>query len=139
MALLQAIASVAGRVALCTIFLMSAVGNKIPKFSGTAEVMEKVGVPMPNVMLVGAIVFLVVGSLSVMVGFKARWGALLLMIFLALATYFFHAFWAVPEEQVQSQMIQFMKNLGLFGAFLFIVGNGAGAGSVDALLAKQPA
>ena len=28
-------------------------------------------------------------------------------------------------------MIHFMKNLGLFGAMLFIIANGSGAGSLD--------
>ncbi len=41
----RGVLSVLGRVLLCTIFFMSAVGNKIPDFNGTANVMESVGVP----------------------------------------------------------------------------------------------
>lgn len=126
----QAIVSVLGRLSLITIFLMSAVGNKIPNYSGVAGVMEKVGVPVPQVSLALAVVFLVVGSVTVLVGYYARLGAVLLAVFLVLATYYFHAFWAAPEAEQQAQMIQFMKNLGLFGAMLFIVANGPGAGSL---------
>lgn len=62
--------TVVGRVLLCTIFFMAAVGNKIPHFSDVAKVMESVGVPAPQFLLAGAIVFLLVGSLSVIVGYK---------------------------------------------------------------------
>jgi len=48
--------AVVGRVLLCTIFFMAAVGNKIPHFSDVAKVMESVGVPAPQFLLVGAIV-----------------------------------------------------------------------------------
>ena len=62
---MQSISSVAGRIMIATIFLMSAVGNKIPNFNGVANYMASEGVPMPQLMLVGGIVFLVFGSLSV--------------------------------------------------------------------------
>ncbi len=53
---LQRFVSVVGRVLLCSIFLMSAVGNKIPNFRAVAGAMAKEGVPTPHVMLAGAIV-----------------------------------------------------------------------------------
>ena len=129
---MQAISSLAGRVMIATIFLLSAVGNKIPKFNDVAGYMSSEGVPFPQVMLAGAIVFLVVGSLSVIVGYKARVGATLLLVFLILATYFFHDFWTFEDAQArQEQMIQFMKNLSLMGTMLFLIANGAGTLSVD--------
>ena len=75
---MRAFLSLVGRISICTIFLMSAAGNKIPNFSAVAVIMEEKGVPMPQLMLVGAIVFLIAGSVSVMVGCYARLGALLL-------------------------------------------------------------
>ncbi|HWB10223.1 MAG TPA: DoxX family protein [Pirellulales bacterium] len=128
--------TVLGRILLSTIFLLSAVGNKIPHFNDVAKVMGSVGIPAPELMLVGAIVFLLVGSLSVILGFKARFGALLLTVFLVLATYYFHAFWKLEGQAQQDQMIQFMKNLSMMGAMLFIVANGSGPMSVDCLLHK---
>jgi putative oxidoreductase len=133
----QVALTVGGRVLLATIFLMSAVGNKIPNFGAVAKVMESVGVPAPQLLLVGAIVFLIVGSLSVMVGYQARVGAGLLLVFLVLATYYFHAFWKLEGQAQQEQMIQFMKNLSMVGAMLFIVANGAGPGSVDTWLSSR--
>ena len=128
---IQGIASVLGRVMIATIFFMSAIGNKIPKFNDVATAMASVGVPQPQIMLAGAIVFLVAGSLSIILGFKARFGAGLLFIFLGLATYYFHNFWKSEGPDQQDKMIQFMKNLSMMGTMVFIMANGSGAMSLD--------
>jgi putative oxidoreductase len=129
--------TVLGRLLLCTIFFMAAVGNKIPHFSDVAKVMESAGVPAPQLLLVGAIVFLLVGSLSVIVGYHARIGAALLLTFLVLASYYFHPFWKLEGQAQQEQMIHFMKNLSMMGAMLFVMANGSGPMSVDSLLHKR--
>src|SRR5713226_6990536 len=54
--------TVLGRLLLCTIFLLAAVGDGIPHFSDVARIMESVGVPAPSFLVAGAIVFLLVGS-----------------------------------------------------------------------------
>ena len=86
---------------------------------------------MASFMLFGAIVFLLVGSLSVIAGLAARIGALLLFIFLALATYYFHDFWTFEGAEQQKEMIQFLKNLALMGAMAMIMANGPGPWSFD--------
>ncbi len=117
---------------LSAIFLLAAVGNKIPNFNQVAGVMSDVGIPAPKLMLVGAIVFLIAGSFSIILGYKSRIGATLLLIFLILATYYFHHFWNISDpKQQQEQMIEFLKNLGLMGAMLLIIANGTGPLSLD--------
>lgn len=134
---MHTIVNIIGRVFLVLIFLMSALGNKIPNFSGTVQYMASEGVPAPALLLVGAILFLVAGGLSILVGFKARIGATLLLIFLALANYWFHDFWTFEDAQAQQmQMISFMKNLALMGAMLMIIAGGSGAGSLDRRISK---
>jgi len=135
--LFQGLLSLTGRVLLCTIFFMAAGGNKVPNFNKVVSDMKDHHIPLPEVMLVGAIVFLLVGSASVIFGYKARFGAALLAIFLVLASYYYHNFWALEGELKEMQMIQFMKNLSMFGAMLFIIANGPGAWSLDACLAKK--
>ena len=136
--LFQCGVSLLGRIMLSLIFLMSAVGNKIPQFNQVAEYMSSEGVPAAKLMLAGAIAFLLLGSLSIILGFKARIGATLLLIFLLLATYFFHDFWTYEDAQAkQQQMIQFMKNMALMGAMLMILANGAGVCSLDKKLAPK--
>lgn len=123
--------TVLGRFLISMIFLMSAVGNKIPNFATTAEHMAAEGIPMAPFMLIGAIFFLIAGSLSVMLGFRVRIGANLLLVFLILATFFFHDFWTMEGLEAQLQMVQFMKNLSMMGAMLFLIANGAGPMSLD--------
>lgn len=138
---MQAALSILGRIMLCTIFVLSVVGNKIPNFSGVIDYMKANNLTwMPELLLGGAIVFLLVGSLLVALGYQARIGAVLLLVFLALATYFFHDFWDPRHgKMAELQTIQFMKNLGLAGAMLFIIANGSGAGSLDGRhKAKEP-
>lgn len=128
--------SLAGRIMIAAIFFMSAVGNKILNFNGVAGYMASEGVPLPNLMLVGGIAFLIIGSLSIITGYRTQYGAGLLLVFLVLATYFFHDFWTFDGEQRQQQMIQFMKNLSLMGTMVFLMANGSGLLSVDKRAAK---
>ena len=136
MGFIQGLLALLGRFMIATIFVMSAAGNKIPKFNEVVKVMDAVGIPQPQIMLIGAIAFLLIGGLSVALGYKARFGALLLLAFLAAATYYFHAFWKIDvkaePEQFKDQMIAFMKNLSLAGTMVFLIANGAGPGSLDA-------
>ncbi|OJW12345.1 MAG: DoxX family protein [Planctomycetales bacterium 71-10] len=131
-ATVQGLISVLGRVALSAIFLLSAVGNKIPNFGAISDLLGSKGMPAPKFMLAGAIAFLIAGSLSVIAGYKTRWGALLLFLFLLPTTYLFHDFWNLTGEAAHDQQIQFMKNLSMAGAFLFLLANGGGAWSLDA-------
>lgn len=133
------ILNLVGRFFLIVIFLMSALGNKIPNFGSTAEYMAAEGVPAPMFLLAGAIVFLIAGSLSILIGYKARIGAILLFVFLVMATYWFHDFWTFEEPaQVQQQTIAFMKNLALMGAMLMIIARGPGNPSLDTKVSKLP-
>jgi len=87
--------------------------------------------PNPEIMYLGAVPFLLVGAVGVLLGYRARFGAFLLIVFLVLVTWYFHAFWKRPEAEQQTEIIPFLHNLGLFGAFLMILSNGAGPGSLD--------
>lgn len=127
---MKAVVSIAGRFLIAVIFIMSAIGNKIPQFQNVVEYMRSEGVPVPAVMLVGSIAFLLVGGLSVVTGYKIEIGGALLLAFLVLATYYFHDFWNFEGEQAQQQMIQFLKNVSLMGTMMFLIANGGGAGSL---------
>ena len=122
-----------GRTMIATIFLMSAFGNKIPKFNDVVAYMTAEGVPQPKILLAGAIAFLILGGISVVLGYRARVGAFLLLVFLAAATYYFHDFWKLEPDDpdFKNQMIQFMKNLSLMGTMLFLMANGPGPWSLD--------
>lgn len=130
--------SLIGRSALVAIFLLSAIANKIPKFPDVVRYMASKGMPIPELMLVGAIVFLIAGSVSLIIGYKARLGAFLLLVFLGLASYFFHDFWRITDPQgQQAEMIQFLKNLSMMGAMLLVMANGVGPWSVDSWTSRS--
>ena len=137
MGVIQGLLTLLGRIMIAAIFLSSAVGNKIPKFNDVAGAMAAQGVPQPKILLAGAIAFLILGALSLVLGYRARLGAFLLLVFLGAATYYFHDFWKAPAEQTQAEMIQFMKNLALMGTMVFVMANGAGPWSLDASAAAK--
>jgi len=74
--------SLLARLMIAAIFLLSAVAGKILNFNGTVEKMAAEGVPSPSILLGGAIAFLILGSLSIVLGFMGRVGAFLLLVFL---------------------------------------------------------
>ena len=118
-------APLVGRALLSSIFILSGWG-KITGFSGTAAYMASKGMPMPDVLLVPTIIIELGGGLMLLLGWKARWAALAIFLFVIPTTLIFHAFWAVDAAQVQNQMINFMKNLAIMGGMLYVVAYGSG-------------
>lgn len=73
-----------------------------------------------------------VGGLSIVLGYRARIGAWLLVVALALNAWLMHNFWDLTETQSHAiQQIMFMKNLSLIGGALMIAYFGAGPVSLD--------
>lgn len=122
---------VVGRVMLATIFLMSGL-MKIGNFVGTSGYMAKMGVPMSDVALIITIIVEVGGAAMIIVGWKARWGAAALFLWMIPVSLMFHAFWAVPQDQMQAQMANFLKNVSMMGAMLLIMAFGSGPKSLKA-------
>jgi putative oxidoreductase len=119
-----------GRVLLVLIFIIAGFG-KITGFDGTVGYMQAYNMPMPQVLAVLAIIIELGGGIMVAVGWKARWGAAALFIFVLVASFIFHAFWAVPADQMQMQRIMFLKNLSMMGGLLYVIVYGSGPASVD--------
>ena len=72
------------------------------------------------------------GSLALISGFGTRLAALVLALFTLAASYFFHAFWAVPADQQYVTQLLFIKNIAVVGGLLTLAAWGAGAWSLDA-------
>lgn len=109
------------RVFLCAIFIKSGI-DKIIDPASTRQFMESKGVP--GLLIFPTIIVLLVGGLSVLLGYKSRLGALLLIGFLIPATLIFH--FDFPAQEVQ-----FFKNIGLIGGLLMVAAFGAGSVSLD--------
>jgi putative oxidoreductase len=74
----------------------------------------------------GGTLFKLVGGLSVLFGYRTRFGAILLILFLIPATALFHAFWMMGPPEAATQQIMFLKNLGILGGLFYVLvfGNG---------------
>jgi putative oxidoreductase len=119
------------RILIAGIFLMAGIG-KVMDPGGTQAYMIAHGMPLTLFFLLCAIAFELGGGLSVLLGFKARWGAVALVIFLIPTTLIFHT--AFSERM---QVIQFMKNSAIIGGLLMLASYGPGGLSIDALLARK--
>lgn len=119
----------AGRILYSLIFLMSIMTH----FSGSAlDYAASKGVPVPNLLVPFSGIIAFFGGLSILLGFKAKRGAWLIVVFLIAVTFMMHAFWKETDEmQMQIQMANFMKNISMLGAALFITYFGPGPLSID--------
>lgn len=125
-----------GRVLFAAIFVLSAASHfseQVIAFAAAA------GVPLPGLTVPLAGFMALIGGLSVMFGFHARFGAALIALFLLPVTLMMHPFWSIADPlAAQLEMAMFMKNMALFGAALLLVYFGAGPLSVDARRRSPP-
>ena len=115
----------AGRLLLAYLFIVAGYG-KVVGFAGTAKYMASKGMPMVEVLLVATIVIELIGGLMLAVGWKARWAAWAIFLFIIPTTIIFHPVWADA-----GQMIQFNKNLAIMGGMLYVAFMGPGRLSLD--------
>lgn len=130
------VALLAGRFGLGAIFLVSGLG-KLASWTGTVAHAGSKGVPA--ILLAGAVALEVVGGLSLLLGWKTRWGTIALLAFLVPVTLVFHGFWAYQGAEAQLQTIQFLKNVSIGGGLLVVLAAGPGALSVDERRARAAA
>lgn len=120
----------AARVLYASIFLMAAPGHFGSESMATAAAK---GVPFAPALVPLSGILALLGGLSVALGYKARFGAVLLIAFLVPVTVMMHDFWAVSDPgAARLQMVMFMKNMGLLGGAMLILYYGAGPISLDA-------
>jgi uncharacterized membrane protein YphA (DoxX/SURF4 family) len=111
---------VIGRILFGGFFLMSGINHftKLEAMTGYAKYKKlpaaKLGVLISGLMLV-------IGGISIILGYYADLGALLLAIFLVLAAVIFHNFWKETDATAkQNEMLGFMKDIALAGAALIL-------------------
>lgn len=119
-----------GRLFYALIFLMAAPTNftkqGIAYAASQGAPLASIGVPLMGVISL-------VGGLSILLGYRAKIGAWLIVLFLLIVTPIMHKFWGLTDPMMaQVQMIMFMKNLSMLGGALLIVQFGAGPLSLDA-------
>lgn len=119
-----------GRFAISAIFLVAGI-EKFLDFEGTSQYMLSKGLSFVPILLVISALVEILLALALIIGFKTRWAAFILFLFLIPTTYLFHDFWNLPKEESLIEFIMFMKNLAISGGLLYIMGAGPGFLSVD--------
>lgn len=136
LAMAQSVEAFVGRALLSLIFIFSGLG-KLLDVQGTLAYMEAQGLGTPQFFLFFAVVIEVLGGLSLISGTFARYGALLLFLYLIPVTFIFHPFWNFTGAEQANQMAHFLKNLAILGGLMLIVSFGAGRASLDAWLQRR--
>ena len=126
---------VLGRFLFALIFLLSGFNHFSKQ---TIDYAASQGVPLAAVAVPLSGILALAGALSILLGYRAKTGALLIALFLVPVTLMMHKFWAIADPAMaQTQMIMFMKNLSMLGAALLISQFGAGPLSLDARRSRR--
>jgi len=125
-----------GRVLLVLIFVISGF-EKLTNASGTMAQMSAHGIPFPPLALAVSILVEFGCGLLVMIGYQARWAALVIFLWFIPVTLIFHVAGyrqALAQHQAMTALIQqimYMKNISIMGGLLMVFSTGAGALSID--------
>ena len=129
-----------GRVLFSVLFVLSG-ALKLMNVSATAQMTEKIvlpaiaapytaqletitGMPMAQLLAIAAGATEVVCGVMIALNFGARFFAVILILFVAAATFYFHDFWNQTGTEATNNMIHAFKNLSLIGALFMIAGTG---------------
>jgi putative oxidoreductase len=113
-----------GRLLFSLIFLLS--GPTLFS-SASAGYAASQGVPLATILVPVSGVLCILGALSIILGYKARIGAAMIIVFLLPVTLVFHHFWTVTDPGArETEMIEFLKNISMLGGAVVILIYGAG-------------
>jgi putative oxidoreductase len=131
-----------GRILFCVMFIFSG-ASKLLDLTATAQMTEKIvlpaalatytsqfegltGMSMPMMLAVAAGALEVICGFMIALNFGARFFAILLILFVAAATFYYHDFWNQAGPEARNNMVHALKNLSLIGALFMIAGYGRG-------------
>ena len=121
---------VLGRFLFALIFLMAGANHFNKQTIGYAA---SHGVPLAAIAVPLSGVLAIAGALSILLGYRAKLGAWLIVLFLVPVSLMMHKFWTVTDPMMaQIQMILFMKNVSMLGGAVLISHFGAGPFSLNA-------
>lgn len=124
----------AGRVLIALLFLMTAWF-----LSPNAGYLGSLGFPSPAIWSWVAIAAEFVIVLSLIFGVATRYGALLGIVYVVVATALAHRYWEYPQAQQLAQYTNFIKNLAILGGLILVYVSGAGAISIDRMRSSRRA
>lgn len=118
-----------GRFLFALIFLLSGPSHFSQQ---TIAFAASQGVPLAHVAVPASGILALLGGLSILLGYRVRFGASLIVLFLLPATFMMHKFWGISDPvAAHTQLAMFMKNIAMIGSALLISQFGAGPLSLD--------
>lgn len=124
-------ASLAARICLSAVFLYSGFTKLLDLPAGYAEV-AGLGLPFPWIALAATLVVQIGGGLTVLIGWRALFGAFLLAAFTLIATLLAHGFWSPSGVERIRQLTTSLEHLAIVGGFILIMAYGPGPFSFEA-------
>jgi putative oxidoreductase len=92
----------------------------------TTELEGITGMPMPQMLAIAVGALELICGLMIALNFGARFFAIVLIIFVIAATFYYHDFWNQAGAEQKNNIVHALKNLSLIGALFIIAGIGRG-------------
>lgn len=124
-----------GRILLAWIFVGSAYGA-MTNFSGSVGYFRSLHVPAPELFTTMTVALEVLMSAGLILGIGTRYCAVLVFLFVLVATAIAHRYWEYPAGQQIGQYNNFLKNISIMGGAMLIFVTGGGRFSLDRKLAR---
>ena len=115
---IYSVAFMIGRILIGGFFIIAGVNHfaRLNMMSGYAKMK---GTPAPSLAVMISGLLLLLGGLSLLLGFHPTIGVILLVIFLLPTTFMIHNFWAVQDPQAKmNDLVNFEKNIAILGLLL---------------------
>ena len=90
----------------------------------TSQVETMTGMTTPQLLAIGAGAVEIIAGLMIALNFGARFFAILMIFFVAVATFYFHDFWNQSPPDNAKTLVEALKNLSIIGALFMIAGYG---------------
>lgn len=113
------------RIFIAALFVVAGT-RKLLGYAATVGYFAKLGFPAPDAIAVLAIVIELGAGLMLLTGWRTRWAAWLLVVFVAVATVMAHRFWQFDAAQFGNQLNHFFKNIAIIGGLIFVATFGPG-------------
>ncbi|MBS0649229.1 MAG: DoxX family protein [Verrucomicrobia bacterium] len=123
MALFQDLVLLIARIFLSSFFLWEG-GSQVWHWKSSVEYLKSK--KMPSSLIPAAVILQLVGGLSVLLGYQARVGTVLLIVFIIPAAIKMYDFWKASDLEKTSQKTLFMKDVAILGGLLLLLATGAG-------------
>src|SRR6266568_2252330 len=114
------------------LLLLVASYNKLKGIGGTTGYFTKLGIPAPSIAAPVVAAFELAFGILLLAGFKTRFVALAIAVFVIIAALFAHTNFADGN-----QLNHFLKNLAIAGGCLALFVTGAGAYAMDARTGRR--